>query len=779
MNSDRQSKVFATLQDISQKQEHLRVGGSADLERLRCELLNELTGSRKKVDLSGVVQRIDLLNREARERRTCIALLDSLRYRAIRTRQSRIAAAHSRTFEWALAEDQPEHSPRHELVSWLRADSGIFWITGKAGSGKSTLMKYLLSQTGLTALLEGWAGPKHLTIGSFFFWAAGTKLQKSQEGLMRSLLFEVLRQRPEYISFLLFNRWSRTSDELETKLAWTWERDELFECLKALTHTRLCHERLVFFIDGLDEYDGDHADLLEVLQVLDRASNIKLCVSSRPRNIFERAFGDRPNRNLVLQRFTRNDINLYVAEKLEKQPRFQSSQTSEEMTTRLADIVVERAQGVFLWVFLVVKSLIRGLTNADSMSELEQRLYDMPKDLEEYFQQMLDSIEKVYHADSARMLLACIAAAEPLPLGVVDLMDGRYTNACDEVLNSCDVRNQDTGCMIARVSARCTDLIEVVPNEDDIYSFEGYRLPVQQYNVEFLHRTARDFLGTRELNDSLRGRLQGDFDEYFALSRAFLLLMCQLQAPSKVWPTHSRLLDSLMFYAKEYEQVREAADLPLIEALEYSFRMQSDNRMQVLELITKWGLTHSASIHLRQNERSDKQILRALLSYSLHNPRNIIGEPGSPCFVEPRMVSLLVGLYCATGEGFSRHEDIWKDFVHSCYLKEKTSGLENLDRIHRVFACLISHGADCQAKITTGTRTESYSSPAGGVYGNSYSVVPVRSRIEKVIDDIFSGRQGEDLQALIRQYKHPSWYLLYLPKYLRGRLVPGSIVSIS
>jgi putative ribosome biogenesis GTPase RsgA len=33
--------------------------------------------------------------------------------------------------------------PSPKFADWLENDGGIYWIAGKAGSGKSTLMKYL------------------------------------------------------------------------------------------------------------------------------------------------------------------------------------------------------------------------------------------------------------------------------------------------------------------------------------------------------------------------------------------------------------------------------------------------------------------------------------------------------------------------------------------------------------------------------------------------------------------------------------------------------------
>lgn len=47
---------------------------------------------------------------------------------------------------------------RQRFVRWLSAESGIFHISGKLGSGKSTLMRFLYSHPRTQQELEKWAG---------------------------------------------------------------------------------------------------------------------------------------------------------------------------------------------------------------------------------------------------------------------------------------------------------------------------------------------------------------------------------------------------------------------------------------------------------------------------------------------------------------------------------------------------------------------------------------------------------------------------------------------
>ncbi|KAI0425233.1 hypothetical protein F5Y09DRAFT_335150 [Xylaria sp. FL1042] len=125
--------------------------------------------------------------------------LESLYFSKIKARQRKIESAHSKTFGWIFRPSVPDGSKPISFYQWLSEGNGTFWIQGKAGSGKSTLMKFICAHTTTVELLRVWAGNKRLITAKFFFWNAGTILQKSREGLLRSLLFEILRKCPELI----------------------------------------------------------------------------------------------------------------------------------------------------------------------------------------------------------------------------------------------------------------------------------------------------------------------------------------------------------------------------------------------------------------------------------------------------------------------------------------------------------------------------------------------------------------------------------------------------
>lgn len=141
-------------------------------------------------------------------------LLKSLRFSSISERLEAIDEAHSQTFQWIF--QSPENSSQYaegrrwdDFPEWLEQKNGLYWVNGKAGSGKSTLMKYAFNNPKTKTYLNTWAGTSKSCVVAFYFWNSGTDQQRSQSGLFRSLLYDTLRQAPELIPVILPAEWAR------------------------------------------------------------------------------------------------------------------------------------------------------------------------------------------------------------------------------------------------------------------------------------------------------------------------------------------------------------------------------------------------------------------------------------------------------------------------------------------------------------------------------------------------------------------------------------------
>jgi ABC-type molybdenum transport system ATPase subunit/photorepair protein PhrA len=102
-------------------------------------------------------------------------------FNVIDERHIAIRPAHAKTFSWiieASSASTNEWRPSVKFVEWLQSESSLYWVSGKPGSGQSTLMKYLLGHWLTQRNLDVWAEDYQLITASFFWNARRISLQK-------------------------------------------------------------------------------------------------------------------------------------------------------------------------------------------------------------------------------------------------------------------------------------------------------------------------------------------------------------------------------------------------------------------------------------------------------------------------------------------------------------------------------------------------------------------------------------------------------------------------
>ena len=133
-------------------------------------------------------------------------------------------------------------------------------------------------------------------------------------------------------------------------------------------------------MDGLDEFSGNHIEMVDFLRkASSKSSSLKVIVSSRPEPILVEGFRGCPQ--LRLEHLTHGDISQYIHGKLYSHTRIFEFQGN--TIDHLAKIISLRASGVFLWVVLVVQSMLRGLSEGDDIDELEDIVDGYPDELHE------------------------------------------------------------------------------------------------------------------------------------------------------------------------------------------------------------------------------------------------------------------------------------------------------------------------------------------------------------------------------------------------------------
>ncbi|KAK5996604.1 hypothetical protein PT974_01941 [Cladobotryum mycophilum] len=436
------------------------------------------------------------------------AILQQLHFNLLKERESSIMDAHEKTFNWIFRNDS-----NINLADWFQRNnevdgsSGIYWVAGKAGSGKSTLMKFLRQHPTTTKYLRQWASTCDLIIADYYFWSLGTTIQKSQEGLFRSLLIQILGTRPNLMPVVMANRWSAPYSESFSH----WSHSELLQALLVIGTLQFPPLRVCLFIDGLDESSDNHQELLQALWGIGKCPNYKICVSSREWPDFSNAFKSSPWK-LHLQDLTNRDIEQYIRDTLEEDAQFRRLQGRDKgATLQLVSLIKGKAHGVFLWVFLVVRSLIRGLRSEDTITDLQQRLDDLPSDLLAYFGHILDEVEDVYKKRAVRLFLTMSYAESSFPLLTFYFLNLEDEPMSTEPLpflrNWPDVNTVEAEALAVKkrqLIAQCRDLIRISPESESHVLFSE--------RVGFLHRTVSDYLCTTTIRSKLFDVAGADFD---------------------------------------------------------------------------------------------------------------------------------------------------------------------------------------------------------------------------------------------------------------------------
>ncbi|OCL04830.1 hypothetical protein AOQ84DRAFT_415231 [Glonium stellatum] len=422
-------------------------------------------------------------------------------------------------------------------------------------------------------------------------------MQKSQEGLLQTLLYQVLRQYPALILTICSTRW-HANGYLDSE---PWTRIDLFGAVEHLAYQKLLPARFCFFVDGLDEYVGDHTEL---------ALSLKQLATSP------------------------DDIKKYVQSKLQKNFRFRDLLEKDLRCNQIVHDIAKRAQGVFLWVYLVVDSLLKGLlVEWDDVSDMQERLDFFPINPK------------------------CAQEAQVAPLQ-------------DSEIEPIYERTK------GRLNARCRDLLEV--------NIDFSEMSLLKYKVDFLHRTVRDFLQANVLEEILKDSKLADFDPYIYLCRIMLSLVKVLPVNREIMPvlnhmfSLSDLLDELDLVNKKHTQGMKFHWTNARDAPQGPFQEYKQNTFLALTIRDKHG--------------------RPLLDYALRpaivTPVQLPQQDEGP---DSLMVTLLLEKGADLNQKIYIYDGqtTWGLFLRLCY-ESKISGreLRSEKRWYDVMKALITHGAD-------------------------------------------------------------------------------------
>ncbi|KAH7194480.1 hypothetical protein DER44DRAFT_889576 [Fusarium oxysporum] len=366
-----------------------------------------------------------------------------------------------------------------EYLDWLNPDMvdehhGFLWIKGKPGAGKSTLMKFILSNARRRM--------KDKTIISFFFNARGEELEKSTTGMYRSLLLQMLQQLPRLHSLL----------DPGLILGIGENHDWSVEALRTLFEQTLegfGDSSVVVFIDALDECD--ESGIRSMVSSFKNSGNLsaaegvgfQVCLASR--HYPHITMPKRTELVLEGQEGHDQDIISYLDSELE----IGDSKLAQEVRAQIK----EKASGVFMWVVLV-SGILQQKYDQGRIHTLKQTLREIPGDLHELFRDILTRDD----ANKDELLL-CIQwvlfARNPLKLEQLYFAIRSHTER-----TTCKWDRDEIGELAIRnfILSSSEGLVEVTRVKNDP-------------TVQFIHESVRDFLlkdnGLREILMEENGNL--------------------------------------------------------------------------------------------------------------------------------------------------------------------------------------------------------------------------------------------------------------------------------
>jgi ankyrin repeat protein len=376
------------------------------------------------------------------------------------------------TCEWIFSDPN--------YMEWRAGKQKILWIKGKPGSGKSVLMKRMFEVTEKESQKSG------TYVAKFFINGRGNIMERTMSGLLKSLIFQLLKQHKMLLSHVLqrfLDKQLKQGDQLN------WEVGELKELL--LWGTRHGKES-VWIIDALDEFAAEELEHLvgfleDIVATAD--TTVRVCLSSRRYpNITAK---DCLEVDMDVGSYV--DVQKFLERKLNDAEK--SYRVPKDSIRSLKIQLDDRADGVFLWARLTVEGLLSGIRNGDSLESMSETIKFTPSKLEDIYRELVsDIIAKGSTVETIWLVQWVLYAERPLTLTEI-----RHALSCDH-----DIKDDDQ--MERWIKARARDLIEIRPGKA-----QGMQAPKI---VQFIHQTVKDYFfrlaSLHELRTPFKGLSAGN-----------------------------------------------------------------------------------------------------------------------------------------------------------------------------------------------------------------------------------------------------------------------------
>jgi hypothetical protein len=418
------------------------------------ELLEGLPPSSRTLDRTPTyIPNAGQLETAGEERRQ--HLLKCLEFPQIDARRTTIRGAHTRTCRWLIGHEKYQ--------SWLdpgkqSQNHGFLWIRGKAGAGKSTMMKFVYLET------KKKGKKPSMAVASFFFNARGDYLERSISGMYRSLLLQLLLAVSDLQSVL---------DDTDIVPRNQQDCPGLNALKELLGNAVMALDQRCFicFVDALDECDElEVRDMVQFFEELaenatDQGIQFRICFSSRPYPYID------IQRGVLLTLEEEPGHGEDLAKYVESRLRITNPSLSKELQSQILD----KAAGIFMWIVLVVEILNK--ENSDGALALRKKLSEIPAKLGELFRSMLARDQE--RPESLRLCILWIPFAKR-PLSPAKFRHALWAGLLEQRLVDPELPDDTHEDAEKPVASSSKGLAEITK--------------AKQPTVQFIHESVRDFL---------------------------------------------------------------------------------------------------------------------------------------------------------------------------------------------------------------------------------------------------------------------------------------------
>ncbi len=351
------------------------------------------------------------------------------------------------SYKWIL--DHPD------FLKWRSNDqTGLLWIKGDPGKGKTMLLIGLINELGKSI------SPSD-SVQSFFLCQATNAELNNATAILRGLIYMLVVQQSYLISHL--------KDQYKGAGKRLFEDPNAFFALSDIFQKMVADEKLrkaYLIVDGLDECTEDLHRLLDLIRDSSAHPRVKWLVSSRNWSSIEKVLDNTPQRTRLDLELNENSISAavttYICHKVDSLAKKQ--RYDRDTRAAVQNHLLSNAEGTFLWVALVCHEL------ADIFSwDAEEKVKSFPPGLDPFYQRMMDQILRSRYAELCKSILA-IASTVYRPLTLDEL-------------------------------AICADLPKGLSDNredlEEIVGLCGSFLTLHFSSISFIHQSAKDYLTTK------------------------------------------------------------------------------------------------------------------------------------------------------------------------------------------------------------------------------------------------------------------------------------------